>query len=96
MTEMHPFDDESCLHGEFTCMPDECNCTCPRCPGSALALWTRASSWSSRNLTDGFVPSGMPARLCGNPEAAVRELIDRELWIRTRDGYQFLDWRLKA
>jgi 5-methylcytosine-specific restriction endonuclease McrA len=61
-------------------------------PDCALALWVRAGSWSSRNLTDGFVPSGMPARFCGDHEAAVRELVDRGLWIRTKGGYQFHDW----
>jgi hypothetical protein len=22
---------EDCMHGEFTCIPGECNCTCPDC-----------------------------------------------------------------
>jgi len=61
-------------------------------PDCALALWVRAGSWSSRNLTDGFVPTGMPARFCGDHETAVRELLDRGLWIRTKGGYQFHDW----
>jgi hypothetical protein len=33
-------------------------------PDCAVALWTRAGTWSARNLTDGFVPTGMPARFC--------------------------------
>jgi 5-methylcytosine-specific restriction endonuclease McrA len=61
-------------------------------PDCAVALWTRAGSWSSRNLTDGFVPAGMPARFCGDHEQAIRELLDRGLWIRTRGGYLFHDW----
>lgn len=61
-------------------------------PDCAVALWCRAGSWSSRSKTDGFVPSGMPARLCGDPEAAVRELLERGLWQRTKGGYLFHDW----
>jgi len=61
-------------------------------PDCAVALWTRAGTWSARNLTDGFVPTGMPARLCDDPERAVRELINRGLWSRSRGGYQFHDW----
>ena len=61
-------------------------------PDCAVSLWARAGSWSSRNLTDGFVPTGMPARFCGDPETAVRELLDRGLWQRTKGGYLFHDW----
>jgi hypothetical protein len=61
-------------------------------PDSAVALWIRAGAWSARNLTEGFVPAGMPARLCDDPDTAVRELVRRRLWSRTRDGYRFHDW----
>lgn len=61
-------------------------------PDSAVALWTRAGCWAARNLTDGFVPARMPARLCDDHDSAVRALIDRGLWKRTRGGYQFHDW----
>jgi hypothetical protein len=61
-------------------------------PDSAVALWTRAGAWSARNLTDGFVPTGMPARLCDDHETAVRELLRRGLWKRTGGGYIFHDW----
>jgi len=61
-------------------------------PDAAVALWTRAGSWSARNLSDGFVPAGIPARLCGDPETAVEELINRGVWRRARGGYQFHDW----
>lgn len=61
-------------------------------PDCAVALWTRAGTWSARNLTDGFVPSGMPARLCDDPDTAVRELVRRGLWSRSSGGYQFHDW----
>lgn len=62
-------------------------------PDCALALWVRAGTWSARNLTDGFVPAGMPARLCDDPDTAVRELVRRGLWSRAKGGgYQFHDW----
>lgn len=61
-------------------------------PDGVVALWVRAGSWSARYLTNGFVPSNLPARLCDDPEPAVRGLVDRGLWIRTRDGFQFHDW----
>lgn len=61
-------------------------------PDCAVALWTRAGTWSARNLTDGFVPTGMPARLCDDPDTAVKELVRRGLWIRTTGGFRFHDW----
>lgn len=61
-------------------------------PDCAVALWMRAGCWSARNLTDGFVPSKMPARLCDDPDTAVGELLRRGLWKRTRDGFLFHDW----
>lgn len=61
-------------------------------PDCAVALWLRAGTWSARNLTDGFVPTGMPARFCDDHERAVRELLTRGLWKRARGGYQFHDW----
>ncbi|HEX5772440.1 MAG TPA: hypothetical protein VFY11_15875 [Nocardioidaceae bacterium] len=61
-------------------------------PDCAVALWTRAGSWSARNLTDGFVPAGMPARLCDTADQAVQELLNRGLWRRAKGGYQFHDW----
>jgi hypothetical protein len=61
-------------------------------PDCAVALWTRAGTWSARNLTDGFVPAGMPARLCDDPDTAVKELTRRGLWKRTTGGFLFHDW----
>lgn len=61
-------------------------------PDCAVALWTRAGSWSARNLTEGFVPAGMPARLCGDPDTAVADLLRRGLWLRASGGYRFHDW----
>src|SRR5689334_21193351 len=61
-------------------------------PDCAVALWTRAGTWSARSLTDGFVPAGLPARFCDDPERGVRELVTRGLWKRTKGGYLFHDW----
>lgn len=61
-------------------------------PDCAVALWTRAGTWSARNLTDGFVPSKMPARLCDDPDTAIRELVRRGLWKRATGGFLFHDW----
>lgn len=61
-------------------------------PDCAVALWTRAGAWCARNLTDGFVPSGMPARLCDDPDTAVKELVRRGLWLRASGGFRFHDW----
>lgn len=61
-------------------------------PDCAVALWARAGCWAARNLTDGFVPAGMPARLCDDPDTAVKELVDRGLWRRAKGGFQFRDW----
>jgi hypothetical protein len=61
-------------------------------PDCAVALWVRAGSWSARNLQDGFVPARMPARFCDDPEKAVRELLERGLWRRTKGGFLFHDW----
>jgi hypothetical protein len=61
-------------------------------PDCAVALWTRAGAWAARNLTDGFVPSGMPARLCDDSDTAVKELVRRGLWVRASGGFRFHDW----
>lgn len=61
-------------------------------PDCAVALWTRAGAWAARNLTDGFVPSGMPARLCDDPDTAIKELVRRGLWTRASGGFKFHDW----
>jgi hypothetical protein len=57
----------------------------------ALALWTLAGAWSSRHLTDGFVPSGVLSMLGGTP-AEARALVAAELWDVVPDGFQFHDW----
>jgi len=61
-------------------------------PDCAVALWVRAGTWSARNLTDGYVPSTLLARLCGDPETAAAELVQRRLWSRVKGGYRFHGW----
>lgn len=61
-------------------------------PDCAVALWVRAGCWSAQNRSDGFVPASMPARLCDDHDTAVRELLRRGLWMRTKDGFRFHDW----
>ncbi len=61
-------------------------------PDCAVALWTRAGCWAARNLTEGFVPSSLPARLCGDPDTAIADLLRRGLWLRASGGYRFHDW----
>ncbi len=64
-------------------------------PDCAVALWVRAGSWASRNLTDGFVPTGMPRRLCDDPDTAAKDLVKRGLWDEVEGGYRFHDWSVQ-
>lgn len=61
-------------------------------PDCAVALLTRAGSWSARNSQDGFVPTSMLARFSSDPVPAVAELTRRRLWRRVKGGFQFTDW----
>lgn len=57
----------------------------------ALALWTLAGSWCSRQLTDGHVPAGIVRRLgCSREDAAL--LVEAGLWLEVEGGYQYHDW----
>jgi hypothetical protein len=49
------------------------------CPGDAIALFSLAGSWVSRELTDGAVPLGFVRRSGLHPEAAA-ELVRVGLW----------------
>ncbi|MEV4155444.1 hypothetical protein AB0J48_20680 [Nocardia salmonicida] len=57
---------------------------------AAIGLWTRAGSWSSRELTDGFVPKHMIASM-GTPTQA-KKLVQVRLWDKVDGGYQFHQW----
>jgi len=59
---------------------------------AAVALWTRAGSYSTHKHLDGFVPDGMLARLSKSPTEASAELVRARLWRRVRGGFQFHQW----
>lgn len=59
---------------------------------AALALWTRAASWSTRHLTDGSVPSKVLPLLTSAVEQAPAELVEHGVWKRARGGFVFADW----
>lgn len=59
---------------------------------AALALWTRAASWSTRHLTDGSVPSKVLPLLTSAVEQAPAELVEHGVWRRARGGFVFADW----
>jgi hypothetical protein len=61
-------------------------------PDCAVALMTRAGSWSARNRRNGFVPTSMFARFTSDPDLAVAELLKRNLWRRAGGGCQFTRW----
>lgn len=60
---------------------------------AALALWTVAGSWSSDELTEGFIPdSQLPWLMPADAERLAQKLIGARLWRRVRGGYQFHQW----
>jgi hypothetical protein len=59
---------------------------------AAVALWTRAGSYSAAKLTDGFIAEHVLATLSRTPEEAADELTRRGLWRRVRGGYQYHQW----
>jgi len=59
---------------------------------AALGLWVVAGSWSSANLTGGFVSDQVVSRLVPGAAKLARELVTVGLWTRTKGGYQFHDW----
>lgn len=63
-------------------------------PAPAMALVTRAASWSAMHLTDGHVPmSALPLFGCAEDGPEVAALLDEGIWKRPRSGgYQFVDW----
>jgi hypothetical protein len=60
----------------------------------AMGLWVRAGSWSSAQLTNGFIPEHM-AKAMANAMANgcdLDALVMAGLWDRIDGGYQFHDW----
>lgn len=61
---------------------------------SAMGLWLRAGSWSSAQLTDGFIPIHMAnamANAMANPSDQ-DALVSVGLWDEVDGGFQFHDW----
>lgn len=58
---------------------------------TALGLWVRAGSWSSQQLTDGFVPATMVPALGGGHKDA-KALVHAGLWHQVEGGFQFHQW----
>lgn len=61
---------------------------------SAMGLWLRAGSWSSAQLTDGFIPIHMAnamANAMANPSDQ-DALVSVGLWDEVNGGFQFHDW----
>ena len=54
----------------------------------AMGLWVRAGSWSSQQLTDGFIPDHMIAAMGGGED----RLIEVGLWTREDGGCRFHEW----
>ena len=64
---------------------------------SALALWVVAGSWSSDNLSDGFVPDHqLPWLIPNGAEEMARVLVAARFWRRVKGGYQFHEWAVDA
>lgn len=59
---------------------------------AAVALWTRAGSYSAAKLTDGFIAEHVLVLLSRAPTEAAEELVARGLWKRTKGGYRFHQW----
>lgn len=59
---------------------------------SALGLWVVAGSWSSSNLTNGFVPDYVLPRLLADADKLASALVTAGLWRRTKNGYVFHDF----
>lgn len=60
---------------------------------AALALWVVAGSWSSDNLTDGFVPDHqLPWLIPAGAEDMARQLVAARFWKRVKGGYRFHEW----
>lgn len=63
---------------------------------SAIALWVKAGSWCSQQLTDGFVPESA-RNLLGIREESVyggnaAELVEADLWSEIDGGWEFCNW----
>ena len=61
-----------------------------------MGLWVIAGSWSSDNLTDGFVPADVIGRWGRTAERCAARLVDAGYWHTSErhgeQGWQFHDW----
>ncbi|WP_270009121.1 hypothetical protein [Rhodococcus sp. BH5] len=57
---------------------------------AALGLWVRCGSWSSRQLSDGFLPENL-AKSFGKP-SEIKALLNAGLWHKVEGGYTFHEW----
>lgn len=58
---------------------------------AAMGLWIRAGTWSSSQLTDGFIPNAIANAMANECDADA--LVHAGLWDRVEGaGYQFHDW----
>ena len=60
----------------------------------AMGLWVRCGSWSSAQLTDGFIPTHMANAMANGManECGADALVMAGLWDEVEGGYQFHDW----
>ena len=57
----------------------------------ALALWLRAGTWASQQLTDGQIPARALA-LFRASDVEADELVSAGMWVPTEAGYEFHHW----
>lgn len=60
----------------------------------AMGLWVRCGSWSSAQLTDGFIPTHMANAMANGmaKECGADALVMAGLWDEVEGGYKFHDW----
>src|SRR5260221_2780326 len=65
-----------------------------RAGGDAAWLHVTALCYAAGQLTNGFIPAGVVARLSDrkNPAALAQKLVDVGLWERAEAGYQIHDY----
>ena len=63
------------------------------CGDAALALWTRALSYTVDQMTDGHVSRAVAEQLTrGRPDKAAAELVALQLWVHAAAGWSFHDY----
>lgn len=58
----------------------------------AAGLWVLAGAWSSRYLTDGYIPPEAMTTIAPRGKPAMQELVDRNLLTPLGEGHVFVDW----